>query len=60
MDTMIIYVCVESVYGRDTIRPDCEVSKSFCKLLKQKTLTKEDVETIKELGYVIKMKEVIL
>lgn len=47
-------------YGKETFKPQCEISRAFCKLLKQKTLTKEDIETIKELGYKIKTKEVSL
>ncbi len=38
-------------YGRETIKPECDLSRLFCKLLKQRTLTRENVETIKLLGY---------
>ncbi len=60
MGEQVIFVTVENVYGRRTIRPECELSRVFCRLLKQKTLTDEDVKTIKELGYEIKTKEINL
>jgi hypothetical protein len=44
-------------HGRETFRPDCMVSKAFCELLKQKTLTKEDVQAIVKMGYLVKIKE---
>lgn len=53
----ILYVTVINHYGRETIRPECELSRKFCDLLRQKTLTRFDVNRIKELGYIIKIKE---
>lgn len=50
-------VSVIEAYGKLTIRPQCETSRLFCELLGQKTLTEENVEAIKALGYVIKVKE---
>lgn len=47
-------------YGRETFKPECEVSIMFCRLLKQKTLTREDLNLIKELGFEIKTKEISL
>ena len=43
-------------YGRETIYPECEVSRGFAVLLKQTTLTREDIENIKRLGYEIRTK----
>lgn len=49
-----------SWYGRETLRPACPLSEGFARLLGQKTLTPEDVERIKALGFVVKTKEVRL
>ena len=53
-------VTIVEYFGRVTIRPECELSRKFCRLLEQKTLTQYDIERIKELGYVIKQKEIVL
>lgn len=34
-------------------RPNCEMSRTFAELLKQKMLTNENLETIKRLGFEI-------
>ncbi len=44
-------VRVVSHYGRETIIPECDVSRNFAKLLGQKVLTRENIETIKTLGF---------
>lgn len=44
-------VSVRSPYGVETIYPECPLSRLFCELLGQKTLTKENVENIKRLGF---------
>lgn len=49
-------VSVRSPYGVETIYPECPVSRLFCELLRQKTLTRENVETIKKLGFVFEVK----
>ena len=51
---LILFVSIKSKYGTETIYPDCEPSKIFAELLKQKTLTREDIETIKRLGYEVR------
>lgn len=58
----IIHVLVKTNYGNQTIYPNCESSKTFCKLLEQKTLTPLDIKHIRELGYqvVIDPQEVTL
>ena len=40
-------------YRVEIFRPNCELSKLFAELLKQKTLTREDVEQIKKIGFEI-------
>jgi hypothetical protein len=46
-----IHVLLKTNYGNQTIYPNCESSRTFCKLLDQKTLTPLDVKYIRELGY---------
>lgn len=57
---MELIVEIDRSFGRETIRPACPVSEKFCRLLKQRTLTREDVELIKQLGYTVKVKEIVL
>ena len=46
-----IYVELKQVYGKDTIYPYCESTKTFCDMLGQTTLTEQDIRLIKSLGY---------
>ena len=55
-----VEVSVMNHYGRETIKPECPISRLFAKLLRQKTLTRENIEVIKSLGYTVRIKEVIL
>lgn len=49
----IIHVLVKTNYGNQTIYPNCESSKTFCKMLDQKTITPLNLKYIRELGYQI-------
>lgn len=55
-----LIVSVVDYFGRTTIKPECELSRLFAELLRQRTLTPDDVERIKRLGYEIRTKEVKL
>lgn len=44
-------VSLSNPYGVETIRPECAWSRMFADLLRQKTLTRENVELLKKLGY---------
>jgi hypothetical protein len=48
-----IHVQVKTNYGNQTIYPNCESSKTFCRMLDQKTLTPLNIKYIRELGYKI-------
>jgi len=48
-----IHVKLKTNYGNQTIYPNCESSKTFCKLINQATLTPLNIKYIKELGYTI-------
>jgi len=49
--TDTVKVLVVGPYGRELLRPDNETARSFCRLLRQQTLTRADLERIKELGF---------
>lgn len=46
-----IRVLIKNVYGVDNIYPLCDKAQLFCGLLKQKTLTHDNVEFIKAIGF---------
>lgn len=48
-----IKVEIKDAFGRENIYPRCPVSELFARLVKQKTLTREDIKIIKELGFTI-------
>lgn len=50
-----IQVRIKTVYGEERIYPICEKAKLFTQLVKQKCLTREDVDVIKALGYSIEV-----
>lgn len=52
----VIEVSRVKQYGRVEYQPECESAKGFARLLKQKHLTIEDIERIKELGYCVTLK----
>lgn len=49
-----------SRYGIETFIPLNELALLFCELLRQKTLTRKNIETIKRLGFEIKTEGVKL
>jgi len=54
---MNIQVQVKTIYGNKTIYPLCEKAKIFASMVGQKTLTMQDVEHIKKLGYTVEVKQ---
>ena len=50
---MEIKVQIKSIYGNQHIYPACDKAEIFCKLVRQKTLTENDVKNIKALGYTV-------
>jgi hypothetical protein len=47
---MKIQVTLKQVYGVERFYPHCDKAKIFCKLVKQGTLTRQDLQHIKQLG----------
>jgi len=48
-----LYVTVKNNYGTETIYPDCEVTRFFCKLTRTKILTPSMIDAIKKEGYTL-------
>tara|TARA_Y100000034_G_C6803805_1_gene360744 strand:+ start:219 stop:392 length:174 start_codon:yes stop_codon:yes gene_type:complete len=57
---MNILVEIKNHYGTRFIYPLCDTGKLFLRFTGNKTLSNSDIETIKTLGYTIKIKEVTL
>jgi hypothetical protein len=52
----IIKVEVKQVYGVERIYPACDISKKLNNLMMSKTFNRNDIETIKSLGYKVEVK----
>ena len=52
---MNIQVKIKTVYGVQHIYPICEKAKTFAAMVGQKTLTTNDVEHIKKLGFTVEV-----
>lgn len=53
MEQKCIKVIRFKPYRIEIFRPNCELSRLFAELLKQKSLTREDIEAIKRIGFEI-------
>lgn len=54
--TSPLLVEVKNVYGVKAVYPACEKSLTFCAIAGKKTLSYENIERIKSLGYTIEIK----
>lgn len=52
---MKIKVQIKNVYGQPRIYPACDTAKKFLRLTGGKTFSKQDIELIKQLGYVVEV-----
>ena len=52
---MYIEVTQKNVYGKELIYPKCPTAGAFSMIAKTKTLSIEDLKTIKAMGYEIKV-----
>jgi hypothetical protein len=53
--SQVIKVSVKNVYGRETVYPECEKAKLFCKLTNTVTLTEDACFYIEQLGYTFEL-----
>ena len=54
---MKIEIEIRDVYGIRTIYPHCQTAKLLAKLAGTRTITRHALETIKQLGYQIEVKQ---
>ena len=52
---MKIQVIIKNVYGNQLIYPKCDTSKAFSDIAKTKTLSIENLKTISQMGYKVKV-----
>lgn len=52
---MSIQVEIKNVYGNEAIYPICDKGKTFASMVGQKTLTRRDIDHIKELGFTVEV-----
>lgn len=51
MDTLVVQI--KTVYGEDKIYPLSHEADLFCQMLNQKTLTKQNIEYLKLIGFTV-------
>ena len=51
---MNILIEIKNVYGKEVIYPKCEKSTLIAKMLGQKTLTRSNLQYLKEIGFTFK------
>ena len=54
---MELLVSTETSYGTRRVYPECEKSRLFASIASTHTLTEEDIEYIKRLGYTFTVKQ---
>jgi|TARA_R110001583_G_scaffold109480_1_gene258234 hypothetical protein len=52
---MNIQVKIKSVYGIERIYPMCKISNSFTRLMRKRTLDRDEVQEIKSMGYTVEV-----
>ena len=48
---MKIEVSIKNVYGVERIYPMCKISNSFTRLMRKRTLDRDEIQEIKSMGY---------
>lgn len=51
----LIKVSIKNVYGVERIYPQCNISKSFSRLMRKKTFDREEIQEIKTMGYSVQV-----
>jgi len=52
---MNIEVSIKNVYGVERIYPMCKISNSFTRLMRKRTLDRDEVQEIKSMGYTVEV-----
>lgn len=55
MGPVKIQVTIKTVYGNETIYPACKKAEAFAKMLGQRTLTRTNIASIKEIGFEVEV-----
>lgn len=50
-----LLITIKNVYGKETVYPICDISKGLTAFKGQKTLTENDILSLKKLGYSFKV-----
>ena len=50
---MSIKISIKNVYGNWLFYPECKISKGIAAIAKSKTLTKDNLDILKSIGYEI-------
>ena len=54
---MIITVEIKSQYGATVIHPVCDKAKTFAQIAGTKTLTRDAIQNIKSLGFIVEVRQ---
>lgn len=57
---MLLELQAKSIYGTERIYPMNELAKKITTLLQRKTLTKDEVTLLKEIGFTVKWMPVVV
>jgi hypothetical protein len=62
MNSTQLLVSIKNVYGNEVIYPECPKSELIARMLRQKTLTRRDIDYLQSetLGYTINVKQLEL
>jgi len=52
---MKIQVFIKNVYGNQLVYPKCKIAKSFSDIAKTKTLSKEVLKSLTDIGYQVEL-----
>ena len=52
---MKIEIIIKNVYGNKLIYPNCDIAKAFSNIAKTKTLSKEVLKSLTDIGYQVEL-----
>lgn len=54
---MEVTVKIKTVYGRETIYPACDITRTICQVAKRKTLSQFDINLLKHIGWTVNVEQ---